>query len=189
MTLAALDPWIALAKQWQPLLAGLLAVLAAIIIAAGITRAARIRAAARPMSQPETPVAQDLRTVSEAEDGARFAEITRHLEVLRSLVRSALSALSAVDRNDEVARSLCNRIAALQWQQLQLPTSADKRVRDTYSAFLHQFELLQQTLRQEWSGPEASAILIQLNAHARSLESWLQPVAAGSNPSYSRKQE
>ena len=42
MTLAVLDPWIALAKEWQPLLAGLLAVLAAIILAAGIVKAAKI---------------------------------------------------------------------------------------------------------------------------------------------------
>jgi hypothetical protein len=189
MTLAALDPWIALAKQWQPLLAGLLAVLASIIFAAGITRAARIRAAARPMSQRETPVDQDLRTASEAEDGAICTEITRHLEILRSLVRSALSALSAADSNDDVARSLCTRIAALQWQQFQLPTSADKSMRNNYSAFLHQFELLQNTLRQEWSGPEASSLLIQLNAHARSLESSVQTVAAGSSPSHSLKQK
>ena len=45
MTLAVLDPWIALAKEWQLLLAGLLAVLAALILAVGIVKAAKIRAA------------------------------------------------------------------------------------------------------------------------------------------------
>lgn len=170
MTLAVPGPWIAFAMEWQPLLAGILAVVASIILAAGIVRAAKIRAG-RSAVNPEKPVAQDLRTsaVPDSIDTDTVESVSSNLEKLRSLLRSALSSLSSVDTDAKAARAICIRIAALQWQHFPIPANADKRMQETYGAFLNQFEQLRKVLNQEWSGTEVSAILIQLNANARTL--------------------
>lgn len=175
MILAVLDPWIALAKQWQPLLAGLLAVLAAIILSAGIVRSAKIRAGgSRRDEEPASP--QDLR----ASAPPALAETTgseganAHLEKLRSLLRSALSALASTDPETQTARALCSRIGAFQWAQFPLPANADKHLQETYATFLNQFEMLEVVLRKEWSPQEVSAILIQLNANIRTLSALLK---------------
>jgi len=170
MTLAVLDPWIALAKEWQPLLAGLLAVLAAIIIAAGMIISARIRAA-RSGANRNGPDTRDLRVPASLAslDNDSFDSINANLEKLRSLLRSALSALSTTGTDDEAARSLCARIGAFQWKQFPLPADADTRLREVYATFLNQFDLLEVVLAKDWSPSEASAILIQLNANARAL--------------------
>lgn len=186
MISAMLDAWVAAFDNLQPLIASLLTLLASIILAIGIVKAAKIRTAA---NRQISPVKLDLRTQTVAEDGASWSELTGHLQRLRNLVRWALSALSAVDGDNDTARSLCARIAALNWPHLPLPTSADPSMRESYSAFLHQFELLQKLLQQQWSSSEASSILILLNAHARGLESSVQTLRADSGPSYSRKRE
>lgn len=170
MTLAMLDPWIAFAMEWQLLLAGVLAVIASIIFSVGIIKAAKIRAA-RPAMNPGRPGVQDLRAsaVPDPIDTDTLESISGNLEKLRSLLRSALSSLSSVDPDDKTARALCIRIAAFQWQHFPIPASADKRMQETYGAFLNQFEQLRKVLNQEWSRTEASSILIQLNANARTL--------------------
>jgi len=180
MNLAVLDPWIALAKQWQPLLAGLLAVLAAIILAAGMIKAAKIRAA-KSTPNPEMPDRQDLRVSAAPASvpAGTFDSVNGSLEKLRSLLRSALSSLSATDVNEESARSLCARIVALQWKQFPLPVYADTRLRETYASFLNQFELLQIVLNKKWSPSDASAVLIQLNATARTLTTILKEMESG----------
>jgi hypothetical protein len=174
--LAVLDPWIALAKQWQPLLAGALAVLAAAILAAGMIKAAKIRAA-NSTRNPEKPERQDQRVSAVA--AGTFDSVNDSLEKLRSLLRSALSALSATAADEESARSLCARIAALQWKQFPLPVGADTRLRETYATFLNQFELLQILLGKQWSPSEASAVLIQINANARALTAILRDMESG----------
>ena len=180
MTLAVLDPWIALAKEWQPLLAGLLAVLAAIIVAAGMIISAGIRAA-RSGADGKGPGAQDLRApeppISIENGGAD--KISANLEKLRSLLRSALSALSTTGGDDEAARSLCARIGAFQWKQFPLPVDADRRLREIYATFLNQFDMLELVMAKDWSPSEASAILIQLNANARALSAILGQMGTG----------
>lgn len=170
MTLPVLGPWIAFAMEWQPLLAGILAVVASIILAAGIIKAAKIRAG-RSAAKPENPESQDLRTsaVPGSIDIDTVESVSSNLEKLRSILRSALSSLSSVDPDDKTARALCVRIAAFQWQHFPIPANADKRMQETYGAFLNQFEQLRKALNQEWSGTEVSSILIQLNANARTL--------------------
>ena|SRR5579863_1404912 len=177
MTWAVFDPWIVMAKQWQPLLASLLAVLAAIILAAGMIRAARIRAA-KPAPNPSQPQTADLRAaaLSASIDSDMLDSMNASLDKLRSLLRSALSCLSSTDKDDDAARALCARIAAFQWRQFPLPVSADKRMQETYATFLNQFELLQLVLGKEWSSSEASAILIQMNANARALSANLKQI-------------
>ncbi len=180
MTLAVLDPWIALAKEWQPVLAGLLAVLASIILAAGIVKAAKIRAA-KSGNNLEKPDMQDLRASAESVsiDTDSLDSVNSNLEKLRSLLRSALSSLSSLDGDDETARSLCTRIATFQWEHFSVPIQADKRMRETYATLLNQFEMLQVVLDKEWSPSEASAILIQLNANARALSAILGQLKSG----------
>jgi hypothetical protein len=180
MNLAMLDPGIALAKQWQPLLAGLLAVLAAIILAAGMIKAAKIRAA-KSTSRRDKPDWLDLRaSAAQAPIAAgTFDSVNGSLEKLRSLLRSALSSLSATDADEQSARSLCARIAALQWKQFPLPVNADTHLRETYASFLNQFELLQIVLGKQWSPSEASAVLIQINANARALTTILKELESG----------
>jgi len=179
MTLAVLDPWIALAKEWQLLLAGLLAVAASIILAVGMVMAAKIREA-RSNAKLERPDMQDLRTSapSSSIDTETFESINSNLENLRSLVRCALSSLSSNDVSDETARALCTRIAAFQWKYFPLPDHADDRLRETYTTYLNQFELLRVVLSKESPPSEASAILIQLNANARKLSEILKRIVS-----------
>jgi hypothetical protein len=188
MTFAVLDPWIALAKEWQPLLAGVLAVVASIILAAGIIKAAKIREA-RSSANLEKPNVQDLRTLVPLSsiDTETYESINSNLENLRSLLRSALSSLSSTDVNDETARLLCTRIAAFQWKYVPLPDHADSRLRETYATYLNQFELLRVVLGKESSPSEASAILIQLNANARTLSEILKRIVSGGPETLARQ--
>lgn len=171
----ALGQLMAHAKEWQLLLAGLLVVLAATILALGMVKAAKIGAATkRPM--PQRQESADMRTATRlAAIATESAQNLRgDLEALRSLVRSALGALSSVDTNHETARILCTRIVALQGGYARPPFEASKRIQEIHGTFLHQFELLRDALGKDWSASEASAILIQLNACARSLASSLE---------------
>lgn len=176
------------AKEWQPLLAGLLVVLAAFILAAGMVRAAKIRTAAARDGR-EKPDAHDLRvgTVPASIDPEAFDDLSRNLETLRSLLRSALSSLSSVDTDDDVARLLCTRIAAFQGEHLSLSANADKGMRKTYATLLKQFEMLQTVLRKDWSASEASATLIQLNASARELSAILKQMESRTSDTLGRQ--
>jgi hypothetical protein len=169
MSLASFDPWVALVKEWQPILAGLLVMMAAIILGYANIIAAKIRSAGS--NQPEKPAPRDLRSSinSRSSDAVAPESISSNLEKLRSLVRSALSLLSSVDTDQDAARAICARIAAFQWQQFPIAHDADKRTQELFATFLNQFEPLRNLLRQEWSSSEASSILIQLNASARAL--------------------
>jgi hypothetical protein len=179
MILAVLDQWIALAKQWQPLLAGLLGLSAAIILAAAVLRAAKIHAIG--YSGQQRGGTRDLRIAAEQDsiDHETVEDTKRHLERLRSLLRSALSALSSTDADSEAARMLCSRVASFQWKHFPLPVNADKRLRETYATFLNQFELLEMALGKEWSPLEVSAILIQLNANARAISAIFKTLQPG----------
>jgi hypothetical protein len=172
------------AKEWQPLLAGLLVLVASIILAAGIIKAAKIRAGvardtrakpapAPPQSTEKAPPTHDLRTAS-LPRSLDTETLSSNLETLRSLLRSALSSLSSVDTDDNAARLLCARIASFHGPYVPLPGNVDKRIREAHTALLNQFETLRVTLDKEWSPSEASAILIQLNASARALTTVLK---------------
>ena len=183
MTPAVLESWIAQAREWQPLLAGLLGVLAAIILAMGIIKAAKIRAAASG-DRLQNTVPQDLRSLEAAPtsvDTDTIESIDGQLDNLRSMLRSALSCLSATSADDETARSQCTRIAAFQWKHLPHPFDEDSRMRETYAAFLAQFEMLRLAVGKEWSPSETSAILIQLNASARALSAILKKIESGNS--------
>ena len=162
-------------KEWQPLLASLLILLASFILAKGLVRAAKIWVAATH-ERREEHTSEDTRTrvdMRAVEPPIAASEVSSQLaadcESLRSLLRSALASLSSVDTNHEAARLLCNRIAALQSRFANVPLDANKRVRETISALSGQFESLRSVLSKDWSPSETSAILIQLNASARAL--------------------
>ncbi len=185
MTPAELGPWIALAKEWQPLLAGLLAVVASLIFAAGIITSAKIRAS-NPSPSAQKSNVHDLRkSVLPSRDPETPENVLKNLELLRNLLRSALSALSSPDSDDTAARALCVRIASFQWKHFSIPAEADKRTREIYATFLNQFELLKRVLQRGWSRSEASTVLIQLNANARAL---IETLGAPKNSAMNRPQ-
>ena len=184
MTLALLDQWIAVAKEWQPLLAGLLAVIASVVLGAAVVHAAKIYSAGTSRPQKAPPADLRVSTARGSLDIINRDGVDNNLEKLRSLVRSALASLASVDADQEAARAMCTRIAAFQWQSFPIPVDADKRMQDTYGTFLNQFELLRRLLHQEWSSTEASSILIQMNANARALSQALKqmPFAGSVRP-------
>ena len=170
MNLAALDPWIRLAEAWQYVLAGLLALLASIILAFGITKAAKTRAAAlAATAQPAPPQVLERPEPQAALPNDPFNSLGADTEELRSLLRRAVSSLSDASTNAETVRSLCAHIAALEPEFRVLPGKSDPRIREAHAALLKQFKKLQEILEQEWSPPEALAVLIQMNADARAL--------------------
>jgi hypothetical protein len=168
---AIFDQGINQAREWQPLLAGALVLLAAIIVAVGLVRAAQIRATATRRDQQ----AHDIRTGAPATvPTVSVPNLNSELEALRSLLRSALACLSSVDTNHETARMLCARIAALQDRYIAAQPGATNRLREASAVLVNQFDLLRAVLGNDWSPSEASAVLIQINASARSLSAALE---------------
>jgi hypothetical protein len=165
-------------KEWQPLLASLLVVFAALILAWAILKAARIRAAA---SQQNARDQQDLR-LSEKTSGtsppAAPADLVGNLEQLRSFIRSALASLSlTTEKENHPAYFLCQRIAHLRLERFALPANATKAARDLRATLLEQLELLRLHLKKDAPLPEISEILVQLNASARNLMTALVPAS------------
>lgn len=162
-------------KEWQPLLASLLILLASIILTMGLVKAARIRGSgnygpAADLESEDKKTRIDMRAVEPPAAASEVsAQLATDLESLRSLLRSALASLSSVDTNHEAARLLCSRIASLQGRYTNALLDADKRVQETSATLLGQFESLRNILSKDWSASEISAILIQLNASARAL--------------------
>ena len=181
MNLAALDPWIRLAEAWQYMLAGLFALLASVILALSIAKASKTRAAASgDYAPPASPQAFDRPELQASLPGDPFNRIGADTEELRSLLRRAVSSLSYGSTGTETARTVCKHIAALGSEFRPLPGNADPRTREVHAALIKQFKLLQEVLEQEWSPPEALAVLIQMNTDARALSAILEQRQSGS---------
>jgi hypothetical protein len=159
------------AKAWQMLLAGLLVLLAAIIVARAIVKAAALRIPAA-----KDGARQDLRV-----DGGPFSvnpaetpqELAGNLEQLRSMIRSALTSFTlTADKESNPGYFLCQRIAHLHLERFPLPVNAGKPARELYAALLMQLESLRQNLNQnpkkDMPG-DVAQLLVQLNTSARSL--------------------
>lgn len=167
-------------KEWQPLLASLLVVFAALILAWAILKAARIRAAADQKNTRELQQ-QDLR-LTEKSSGSipppAPTDILGNLEQLRSFIRSALASLSlTAEKENHPARFLCQRIAHLRLERLALPASASKSARDLHATLLEKLDLLGQHLKKDAPLPEISGTLVQLNTSARNLMTALAPAS------------
>jgi len=160
------------AKEWQVLLAGLLVVIAALIIARAIRKAP---AGPGTKSSSLDDVRLDLRR--EPRPAARpigqqdrSGQLVGELEQLRSLIRSALSAFTlTAERENSPVQFLCQRVARLRPDRYPLSPGAAKAQRDLYTALLEQLEVLRQQLKREAKPVEISATLVQLNTSARNL--------------------
>jgi hypothetical protein len=167
-------------KEWQVLLAGLLVVIASLIVARAIRKA--------PVSQPipQSVPAQarlDLRREPRALVPLKSiladpsGELASELEHLRSLIRSALSAFTLTAGENSPVQFLCQRVARLRPERFALPASASPAQRGLYAEVLEQLDNLRQQLKQEINPAEMSGTLIKLNTSARNLIATLEPQA------------
>ena len=168
------------AKEWQILLAGLLVLLAALIVARAVRKTASGVRPRQPLRESAREALQsDLRLAAKpAEADPAPEELVGNLEQLRSLIRSALASLTA-DKENSPALFLCQRIAHLRLERFPLPLNAGKAAREQHAALLQQLELLRVHLRKESPLPEISEILVRLNASARNLTAALVAAAGG----------
>jgi hypothetical protein len=169
------------AKDWQILLAGVLVLVAALIVARAIRKARPpvqrggqnradldMRLAPRPMS---------LAPISLAEEAS--GELVGELEQLRSLIRSALAAFTlTAEKENSPVQFLCQRIARLRPERFALAPNAAKAHQESHRALLEQLEALRQQLKREARPAEISGTLVQLNTSARALLASLAPQAA-----------
>jgi hypothetical protein len=174
-TLSVASLWV---KEWQPLIAGLLVVLAALILARATVKAAQINAAAT-RSRPD---ARD-RSLPDLRQSARppstpavSSELLGALEQLRSMVRSALASLTLTsEKENGPAYFLCQRIAHLRLERFALPPGTTKAAHELCATLSEQLESLRLSLAKNASADEVAQILVQLNASARNLTSTLLP--------------
>jgi hypothetical protein len=177
-TLSALAVAYDWAKAWQILLAGLLVLLAAMIVARAITKAA-----AAPRPSPKDRRTPDLRSEPKASNPqvnpqTAPQELAGNLEQLRSIIRSALASLTlTADKDNSPAYFLCQRITHLHLDRFPLPVDAGKTAREHHAALLQQLETLRQNLsaKKDTAPGEIAQILVQLNGSARNLLAVLAP--------------
>jgi len=172
-TLAAAYGW---AKEWQVLLAGLLVLLAALIVASALRRKAPA-----PVTQTSSPADERLdmrlapRPLSRQDASG---ELIGELEQLRSLIRSALSAFTlTAEKENSPVQFLCQRVARVRPDRYTLPAGAPKSQQDLYAALLEQQETLRQQLKRDAQPIEITGTLVHLNTSARSLVAALAPQA------------
>jgi hypothetical protein len=166
------------AKEWQPLLAGLLVVFSAVIVARSIRKTTSLRslqAAAAAKDPPRLDLRQAEKPVDASPQGTCDA-LVGELEQLRSLIRSALASFTlTTEKQNSPALFLCQRIARLRLEQL--PPDAAKPVRECHAALLEQLELLRLHIKKDASPAETAGILVQLNTSARNLLAALVPAS------------
>src|SRR5882757_5174391 len=168
------------AKEWQPLLAGLLVVIAALIVARAILKTS-LRSSPQvglAKNQAKLDLRQDAKSAALPGSNPQGAsqELVGNLEQLRSLVRSALASFTlTAEKENSPAFFLCQRIAHLRLEQL--PPNAAKPAREVHAALLQQLELLRLHLKKDAPPAEISESLVQLNTSARNLVAALAPAS------------
>lgn len=174
------------AKEWQILLAGLLVVVAGLIVARAIRKDP-----ARGLVQETVPddARLDLRREPTAFAPSDWSgELVGELEQLRSLIRSALSAFTlTAERENSPVQFLCQRVARLRPERFPLPRSAPPAQHGLYAELLEQLDLLRQQLKREIKPAEMSATLIKLNTNARNLVAALEPRLVSRRPTGSKQ--
>jgi hypothetical protein len=166
------------AKEWQPLLAGLLVVFAAIIVARSIRKTMATRAL-QPAPAAKEPPRLDLRQAEKpagASPQDACDELVGNLEQLRSLIRSALASFTlTTEKENSPAYFLCQRVARFRVEQL--PPNATKPAREFHTTLLEQLELMRLHLKKDAPPTEGAGILIQLNTSARNLVAAVAPAS------------
>ena len=168
------------AKEWQPLLAGLLVVVAAIIVARAIRKTTSMRATQTRSGKIEPKLDQpklDLRQAAKppVPQGAS-QELVGNLEQLRSLIRSALASFTlTTEKENSPAFFLCQRIAHLRLEPL--PPHPARPAREFHATLLQQLETLRMQLKKDAPPAEISESLVQINTSARNLVAALVPAS------------
>jgi hypothetical protein len=170
------------AKEWQPLLAGLLVVIAALIVARAILKTSLRSSpqAGSAKNQAKLDLRQGAKSAGANPSGSSpqgaSQELVGNLEQLRSLVRSALASFTlTAEKENSPAFFLCQRIAHLRLEQL--PPNAAKPAREIHAALLQQLELLRLHLKKDALPAEISESLVLLNTSARNLVAALVPAS------------
>lgn len=173
------------AKEWQILLAGVLVLIAAMIVARAIRKARppaprpaqRGSASQTDLDLRLEPKAMSLGPISVAEETS--GELIGELEQLRSLIRSALAAFTlTAEKENSPVQFLCQRITRLRPERFTLSGGLSKGQHETHAALLEQLEALRQQLKKEARPAEISGTLVQLNTSARTLLAALTPQTA-----------
>lgn len=175
-------------KEWQVMLAGLVVLVAGLIVARAIRKGpvtqvpqkdalddADLRrepgTAARPIGRPETK-----------------GDLVHELEQLRSLIRSALSAFTlTAEKENSPVLFLCQRVARLRPERFPLPGNASSDQQGLHAEVLEQLETLRQQLKKDAKPAEMSGTLVQLNTSARNLIAILPPQAPARRQAGSEK--
>jgi hypothetical protein len=172
------------AKEWQVLLAGLLVVVAGLIIARAIRKAPARSAPPETIPdigrldlrrEPKASIPSD----RAATPSDRSGQLVGELEHLRSLIRSALSAFTlTAEQESSPVQFLCQRVARLRPERFPLPANAPPAQHGLYVEILEQLDILRQQLKREIKPADMSGTLIELNTTARSLVAALEPQSA-----------
>ena len=168
------------AKEWQVMLAGLVVLVAGVIVARAIRKGP---VAQIPQKEPLDDVRLDLRR--EPGTAARpigrpetQGDLVHELEQLRSLIRSALSAFTlTAEKENSPVLFLCQRVARLRPERFPLPGNASHAQQALHAEVLEQLETLRQQLKKDVKPTEMSETLVQLNTSARNLIAILPPQA------------
>ena len=178
------------AKEWQVMLAGLVVLVAGLIVARAIRKG--------PVTQvPQKDILDNDRGDLRREPGMAALPIGRpevqgdlvhELEQLRSLIRSALSAFTlTAEKENSPVLFLCQRVARLRPERFPLPGNASHDQQGLHAEVLEQLETLRQQLKKDVKPAEMSGTLVQLNTSARNLIASLPPQAPARRQAGSEK--
>jgi len=164
------------AKEWQVLLAGILVLMAALIVAKAIRKAPPRATQKRVLDEAQLDLRLEPRPAGSAD---MSGDLVGELEQLRSLIRSALSAFTlTAEKENSTVQFLCQRVARLRPDRFPVPAGTAKAQLELYTGLLEQMENLRQQLKKDATPVEISGTLVQLNASARSLITQLAPQSA-----------
>lgn len=191
----ALYTWL---RDWQCLLAGLLAVLAACIFAIGTITAARIRAdASRSMlyhadlramaalDEPKLAAPSTSVSPTSAAPTTVFSsqDISANLDHLRWLIRTGLSPRLSNDVSQTSLIACCERIGKLKLESAALPDGASEAAEAQRNALLQDANALRELAETQASSSAIISGLIKLNASARELATLLSAETSNQAPS------
>jgi hypothetical protein len=171
-------------KEWQPLLSSMVLFVAACILARTILHAARIRVSnsAQLFENASRTSHQDLRKSAFSDDTLPEppADIVQNLERLRSLIRSALAALTfRKDAENGVSTSIYERIFDIRLERSTLPADTPENAGELLVSLSQKIHALRLLVSKSASTSEISTALIKLNTIARDLATQLSgPIAS-----------
>ena len=185
------------ARDWQGLLGGLLLVIAAWIFSRGTLHATRIRAAALirsaqissglPLDAPAhlasaPPVEKPRPKLSP------MGELVQKTEQLRSLIRSAMSTLTAdTGMADAIPNFYCQRIARMQFDEQTIPANLSRAAHDLHGKLASQLVAVRTAMEKRSTHEELSQALVQLNARAREFGASIAPAVQTAKVSAEQK--